>query len=230
MTPVIRALIIEDEAPVRRLLRHGLQGAGYHLIEASTGAEGLSLAAQHSPDVVLLDLGLPDMDGVLLLTELRAWYRGAVVVLSARGDERTKVAALDAGADDYVPKPFGFPELLARLRVALRHTAHDAAADDPVVRLGGIEIDRAARRVRREGEDVHLTPTEYKLLMALIQHRGKVLTQRQIVEAVWGPKPGDKAHDLRVYMARLRQKLDPDPSNPRLFQTELGVGYRVMED
>lgn len=229
MTDEIRALLIEDEAPVRRMLRHGLQGAGYRVLEASTAAEGLSLLAQYRPELVLLDLGLPNLDGAAALVELRAWYRGAVIVLSARDDERAKIEALDAGADDYVTKPFSFPELLARSRVALRHVARaEGELAEPLLRLGEVEIDRAARQVRCAGAEVRLTPTEYKLLLALAAHPGRVLTQHQLVEAVWGPRPGDKAHDLRVYMARLRQKLDPDPANPRLFRTELGVGYRVM--
>lgn len=227
MSEGARVLIIDDEAPVRRFLRHGLEGAGYRVVEAASGREGLSLAAQYVPELVVLDLGLPDMDGVEVCRELRAWFQGAVVVLSARDQEQSKVVALDEGADDYVTKPFGFPELLARLRVALRHVARGQGATDPVLRVGPLEIDLAARRVKRDGVEVHLTQTEYKLLALLARQTGKVVTQKQIITELWGPRAGDKSHDLRVYMAHLRQKLEPEGARPGLFQTELGVGYRM---
>lgn len=223
-----RVLVIDDELAVRRFLRHGLEGAGYRVIEASAGDEGLSLAAQHLPDLVLLDLGLPDMDGIALCRALRSWYRGAVIVLSARDQEPVKVRALDEGADDYVTKPFGLPELQARMRVAMRHVTQAGATPEPVLHLGSITLDLAARTVHRDAEQIHLTPTEYRLLVALARAPGKVLTQRHLIAEVWGPRAGEKAHDLRVYMARLREKLEIDPSNPVVFQTELGVGYRLL--
>lgn len=223
-----RLLIIEDEPPVRRFLRHGLEGAGYRVLEAATAREGLSLAAQYVPELVIVDLGLPDLDGLELCRELRGWYRGAIVVLSARDQESVKVQALDGGADDYVTKPFGFPELLARLRVALRHAARAGDAAEPVLRAGAIRVDLAARRVLLGEREVHLTPTEYRLLVVLARAAGKVVTQRQLIAEVWGPRAGDKAHDLRVYMARLREKLEPEPGASEVFQTELGVGYRLV--
>ncbi len=228
MSEAPRALIIDDEQPVRRFLRHGLEGAGLRTLEASTGREGLSLAAQYVPELILLDLGLPDMDGVDLCRALREWYRGGILVVSARDQEAVKVRALDEGADDYVTKPFGMPELLARVRVALRHAATLGQAPDPVLSLGPLTLDLAARRVLRGEDEVHLTPTEYRLFVVLARAAGKVVTQRQLITEVWGPRAGDKAHDLRVYMARLREKLEPDGQSPEIFQTELGVGYRLL--
>jgi two-component system KDP operon response regulator KdpE len=228
MTDTPRVLIVDDQLPVRRFLRHGLEGPGCRVLEATDGREALSLAAPYLPDVVLLDLGLPDQDGVEVCRALREWFAGAIVILSARDQESAKVEALDAGADDYITKPVGFPELLARLRVALRHVAAQGGGSEAVLKLGTITLDLSARRVLRDGSDVHLTPTEYRLLVVLARAAGKVVTQRQLIGEVWGPRAGDKAHDLRVYMARLREKLDPDPDSPEVSQTELGVGYRLM--
>ena len=225
--PKPTVLVIDDELQIRRLLRVCLEANGYRVTEAATGQEGILQAAQHPPDVVLLDLGLPDMDGVAVLKRLREWSRLPVVVLSVRDREEDKIAALDQGADDYVTKPFATGELLARLRVAQRHTL--PAAEDSVFRSGDLEVDLAARVVRLGGQEVKLTATEYSLLRLLAQHAGKVLTQRQILKEVWGPNAVEQTHYLRVYMAHLREKLERDPSKPRLFVTEAGVGYRLMQ-
>jgi two-component system, OmpR family, KDP operon response regulator KdpE len=221
------ALVIDDELQIRRLLRVCLEANGYRVSEAATGKEGLAEAAQRPPDVLLLDLGLPDMEGVVVLKRLREWSRVPVVVLSVRDREEDKIAALDNGADDYVTKPFATGELLARLRVAQRHAL--PAAENSVFRSGDLEVDLAARVVKLGGQEVKLTATEYSLLRLLVQHAGKVLTQRQILKEVWGPNAVEQTHYLRVYMAHLREKLERDPSQPRLFLTESGVGYRLME-
>jgi two-component system KDP operon response regulator KdpE len=221
-------LVIEDDPQVRRFLRAGLPPQGYQLIEAETGGEGVILAAQHLPDVVLLDLGLPDIDGMEVIHQLRAWSTAPIVVLSARELERQKIAALDAGADDYLTKPFGFGELLARVRVALRRAARrDDEPASSTFEVGPLAVDLAARRVLLDGEDVHLTPIEYKLLTVLVRYAGKVVTHRQLLEAVWGPRAsaGQTAH-LRVHMMHLRRKLE---RAGRLFTTEPGVGYRLEE-
>lgn len=218
-------LAIEDEPQMRRFLRNSLQPQHYRLIEASTGQEGLSLAAQYVPDLILLDLGLPDLDGIEVLHRLRAWTQAPVLVLSAREQERQKVEALDAGADDYLTKPFGFPELLARMRVALRHARRADAVDPERLDVAPIAIDLVARRVTVNGDEVHLSPIEYKLLVHLARHAGKVLTHKQLLEAVWGPKGAAHAHYLRVYMTNLRRKLETD--GQRLFVNEPRVGYRL---
>ncbi len=220
------ALVIDDEVQIRRLLRACLEGNGYRVAEATTGQEGIREAAQHPPDVVLLDLGLPDMDGVSVLKRLREWTRVPVVVLSVRDREEDKVAALDNGADDYVTKPFGTAELLARLRVAQRHAT--PAAESPVFVSGDLEVDLTARVVRLKGKEVKLTATEYSLLRLFVQHAGKVLTHRQILREVWGPAYVEQTHYLRVYIAHLREKLEGDPSKPRLISTEPGIGYRFL--
>lgn len=222
------ALVIDDELQIRRLLRVCLEGNGYRVLEAATGQEGITQAAQHPPDVVLLDLGLPDMDGVTVLKRLREWSRVPVVVLSVRDREEDKVAALDNGADDYVTKPFGTAELLARLRVAQRHTL--PAAESPVFRSGDLEVDLTARLVKLKGREVKLTATEYSLLRLFIQHAGKVLTHRQILKEVWGPGYVAQTHYLRVYIAHLREKLESDPTKPRLITTEPGIGYRLLTE
>ena len=221
-------LVVDDELQIRRLLRVSLEGNGYRVLEAATGQEGLTQAAQHPPDVVLLDLGLPDMEGVAVLKRLREWSHVPVVILSVRDREEEKVAALDHGADDYVTKPFGTAELLARLRVAQRHVL--PAGDSPVFRFGPLEVDLTARVVKRDGREVKLTATEYSLLKLFVQHAGKVLTHRQILNQVWGPNYVDQTHYLRVYVAHLRDKLEPDPAKPRLITTEPGVGYRLVVD
>lgn len=220
------ALVIDDELQIRRLLRVCLESKGYRVLEAATGQEGITQAAQYPPNVVLLDLGLPDMDGVTVLKRLREWTKVPVVVLSVRDREDDKIAALDNGADDYVTKPFSTGELLARLRVAQRHA--QPVPEDVVVRSGNLEIDLATRTVTVEGKPVKLTATEYNLLRLLAQHAGKVLTHRQILREVWGPNSQDQTHYLRVYMTHLREKLEKDPSQPMLLITEPGVGYRLV--
>ncbi len=222
--PVI--LLVEDEPQMRRFLRVALEGSGYRYLEAATGQEGLALAVQHRPEAILLDLGLPDMDGLDLVTRLREWSRTPVIVISARGQETDKVAALDAGADDYLTKPFGTSELLARIRVALRHSGPETA-DDPVFTLGRWQVDLAKRLVLVEGKEVHLTPLEYSLFTTLIRHAGKVVTHRQLLKEVWGGAAGAQPLYLRVYMTQLRHKLEEEPSRPKYLQTEPGVGYRL---
>jgi two-component system KDP operon response regulator KdpE len=222
------ALIIDDEVQIRRLLRVNLEANGYRVVEAATGQEGINQAAQWRPEVVILDLGLPDMDGVTVLKRLREWSRVPVVVLSVRDREEDKVAALDNGADDYVTKPFSTGELLARVRVALRHAQPGAEAS--LFRAGHVEVDLAARLVWVEGREVRLTATEYSLFRLFIQHAGKVLTHRQILREVWGPNAVEQTHYLRVYIAHLREKLEAEPSRPRLIVTEPGVGYRLVEE
>jgi two-component system KDP operon response regulator KdpE len=222
-------LVIEDEPHVRRFLRAGLISHGLRVLEARNGEEGIRLASQYVPDVVLLDLGLPDIDGLEVTKALRAWSAMAIIVLSARGQEGQKVAALDTGADDYLTKPFGFPELLARIRAALRRAVR--VESDPKARVftcGPLRVDLDLRRVYLDDEEVHLTPIEYKLLTVLIQHAGRVVTQKQLLEAVWGPEAVDQSHYLRVYMSYLRRKLEPDPARARFFVTEAGVGYRLQ--
>jgi two-component system KDP operon response regulator KdpE len=221
-------LIIEDEAPLRRYLRATLQSFGYRVEEAATGEDGRSLLLQLSPDVVLLDLGLPDGDGLELAQEIRGWSRVPIIIVSARGKEEDKIAALDLGADDYLTKPFGSGELLARIRVALRHSAESAGAPvEPVVAIGPLRMDFASREVFLDGLPVHLSPNEYGLLAVLVRHAGKVLTHNQLLHEVWGGVPAAQPTYLRVYMASLRKKLEPDPARPRLLITEPGVGYRL---
>ena len=220
------ALVIDDELQIRRLLRVSLEGNGYRVIEAATGQQGLSEAAQHPPDVVVLDLGLPDLDGVTILKRLREWSHVPVIILSVRDREEDKIAALDHGADDYVTKPFSTGELLARLRVAQRHAS--PTGDQTVFRTGALEVDLAARVVKLNGKEVKLTATEYSLLRLFVQHSGKVLTHRQILKEVWGPNYTEQTHYLRVYIAHLREKLEAEPSKPRLIMTEPGVGYRFI--
>ena len=219
-------LVIDDEVQIRRLLRVNLESNGYRVLEAASGQEGITQAAQWRPDVVILDLGLPDMDGVAVLKRLREWSRAPVVVLSVRDREEDKVAALDNGADDYVTKPFSTGELLARLRVAQRHA--QPAGEASVFHAGALEVDLAARRVKRDGREVRLTATEYSLLRLFVQHAGKVLTHRHLLREVWGPNAIEQTHYLRVYIAHLREKLEPEPSKPQLIVTEPGVGYRLM--
>lgn len=226
--PAPAVVVIEDERPIRRFLRVMLEGHGYRLFEAATGAEGLVEAASRQPDVVILDLGLPDMEGLEVIRRLREWTAVPIIVLSARGQERDKVAALDAGADDYIAKPFGAGELLARIRVALRHAAGASReGGDATFTVEGLEVDLARRHVRRDGQEIHLTPTEYRLLAALVRQAGKVLTHRQLLTEVWGPSHAEESHYLRVYMAQLRRKLEADPAQPRYLLTEPGVGYRL---
>jgi len=220
------ALVIDDELQMRRLLRVCLEANGYRVAEAATGQDGIAEAAQHPPDVVILDLGLPDMEGFAVLKRLREWSRVPVVVLSVRDREEDKIAALDAGADDYVTKPFSSGELLARLRVAQRHAA--PTSETTVFRSGQLEVDLAARVVKVKGNEVKLTATEYSLLRLFVQHAGKVLTHQQILREVWGPNYVEQTHYLRVYLAHLREKLEATPAQPELLITEPGVGYRLI--
>ena len=229
--PAPLILLIEDEPQMRRFLRAALGAQDYRLVEAATAREGLAQAASRNPDVILLDLGLPDRDGLEVTRELREWSATPIIVLSARGREQDKVAALDLGADDYLTKPFGVEELLARIRVALRHAAlPPGAPPEPVFEAGDLKVDLIRREVTRRGVAVHLTPTEYKLLTLLIRHAGKVLTHRQLLKEVWGTNYAEQSHYVRVYMAQLRQKLEEDPSRPRLLVTEPGVGYRLKTE
>ena len=221
------ALIIDDEVQIRRLLRLTLEAHGYRVFEAANGQSGLVEAGQRRPDVVLLDLGLPDLDGVTVLKRLREWSRVPVVVLSVRDQEEDKIAALDHGADDYVTKPFSTGELLARLRVAQRHTL--PAPEVAVFRSGEVEVDFVRRAVSRAGKEVKLTATEYSLLALLARHAGRVMTHRQLLREVWGPNAVEHTHYLRVYVAHLREKLEADANQPQLLVTEAGVGYRLME-
>ena len=222
-------LVVEDEPALRRFLRAALATNGYRLIDASTLGEARIAAITHHPELVLLDLGLPDGDGLAFVRELRGWSSRPILVVSARGREQDKVEALDAGADDYLTKPFGTSELLARMRVALRHAAH-LAQPAVVQTFGDLHVDLAARDVRRAGEPVHLTPQEHRLLAELVKHAGKVLTHRHLLREVWGPAHMEDTHYLRVYMAQLRAKLEADPARPKLLKTEPGVGYRLVAE
>ena len=226
MKPLI--LLIEDDAQIRRFLRAALDAEGYRLQESVTAEEGLAQAQSRQPDLILLDLGLPDRDGLEVIRSVREWGKIPILVLSARGQEKDKIAALDLGADDYVPKPFAVGELLARIRAALRRST--AAAGGTVIRFGAVEVDLEKRVVRVDAQDVHLTPNEYKLLQVLIQHAGKVLTQRQLLNEVWGPQHTEQAQYLRVYIAQLRRKLERNPARPKHLQTEPGVGYRLITE
>jgi len=227
--PVV--VLIEDEPQIRRFLRATLTGQGYRLFEAPTGADGLVEVGSRQPDVVIIDLGLPDMDGIEVIRRLREWTAVPIIVLSARGQERDKVTALDVGADDYVSKPFGAGELLARIRVALRHAAGAShEGDEAEFRVGELQVDLLRRHVAVGGTEVRLTPTEYKLLTTLIRHAGKVVTHQQLLREVWGPAHTDQAHYVRIYMAHLRHKLETEPARPRYLLTESGVGYRLAVD
>ncbi len=223
-------LIIEDESQMRKFLKASLASHGFRLIEAGSGREGESLVAANSPDLVLLDLGLPDGDGIDLVRRLREWTKVPILVVSARGREADKVLALDAGADDYLTKPFGVSELLARIRVAFRHAqASTTTPKVPVLTIGPLSIDVERREVSVSGAIVHLTPIEYKLLLLLAQNAGKVLTHRQILHDVWGPAYAGQTHYVRVHMAELRKKIEPEPARPRLLITEPAVGYRMRD-
>lgn len=227
--PVV--VLIEDEPQIRRFLRATLAGQGYRLFEAPTGADGLVEVGSRQPDVVIVDLGLPDMDGLDVIRRLREWSAVPIIVLSARGQERDKVTALDAGADDYVSKPFGAGELLARIRVSLRHAAGASReADEAAFQVGELQVDLLRRHVAVGGTEVRLTPIEYRLLTTLIRHAGKVVTHQQLLREVWGPAHTDQAHYVRIYMAHLRHKLEAEPARPRYLLTEPGVGYRLAAD
>ncbi|HZQ58725.1 MAG TPA: response regulator [Acidimicrobiales bacterium] len=219
-------LVVDDEAPMRRTLDIGLRAGGYDVALAATGEEALALAARDEPDAVILDLGLPGIDGIQVAKGLRGWSSVPIIVLSARGTEPVKVAALDAGADDYVTKPFGMDELLARLRAALRRA--NQPFDATTVRTADFSVDLLAKTVTGPDGEVRLTPTEWQILELLVRHRGQLVSQRQLLRDVWGPEYRNETHYLRVYMSQLRRKLEPDPAHPRYFITEPGMGYRLM--
>ncbi|MEA3529097.1 response regulator [Nocardia implantans] len=224
-----KVLVIDDEPQIVRALRINLSVRGYEVITAATGGAALRAAADRHPDVVILDLGLPDMDGIEVLAGLRGWTSAPVIVLSARTDSADKVEALDAGADDYVTKPFGMDELLARLRAAVRRGATDPDASAPVVTTDSFTVDLAAKKVTKRGETVHLTPTEWGMLEMLVRNRGKLVGRRELLREVWGPSYATETHYLRVYLAQLRRKLEDDPSRPKHLLTEAGMGYRFQE-
>ena len=221
-------LVVEDEPQMLRFLRTSLTTHGYRLVESTTATDGLAQATARNPDLVLLDLGLPDLDGLEVTKRLREWSRTPIIVLSARGQDEDKINALDAGADDYLTKPFSVGELLARMRVALRHVAEaSSSVDEPVFTVDDLKVDLGARQVFVAGNEVHLTPTEYRLLTTLVRHAGKVVTHRQLLKEVWGPTYVEHTQYLRVFMGQLRQKLEPDPAKPRYLINEPGVGYRL---
>lgn len=229
------AILIEDEPQIRRFVRAALEGEGWQVFESDTAQRGLVEVGTRKPDLLIVDLGLPDVDGLEVIRDVRGWSNVAIVVLSARTDESDKIAALDAGADDYITKPFGVGELLARVRANLRRPraaagegSSNATKTDPVFRFGEVAVDRVARLVRRAGVEVHLTPIEYRLLTVLISNAGRVMTHRQLLREVWGPSHAEQSHYLRIYMGHLRQKLEADPAQPRHLLTEIAVGYRLM--
>lgn len=225
-SPALQVLVIDDEPAIRALLRTTLTAEGYHVVEAGSAREGATLAGNRRIDLFLVDLGLPDGDGVALIREIRSWTKRPILVLSARTQEMQKVQALDAGADDFVSKPFGVAELHARIRVALRHAG--MPAEGSVLTLGDVSIDLLARSVSRAGQPIRLTATQWRLLEVLARHAGRVVTRHQLLREVWGPGHGEQGHYLRIYVRQLRQKLEVDPTNPRFLQTELGVGYRLL--
>ncbi|HKE48786.1 MAG TPA: response regulator [Rhodanobacteraceae bacterium] len=229
--PRTTLLLIEDDPQIQRFLSTALDAHGYTLAVAGTGEEGLKAAATRQPDILIVDLGLPDISGLDVIRRAREWYARPILVLSARDKETDKVAALDLGADDYLTKPFGIGELLARLRVAERHlAARSGAPGDAKVRIGDVTVDLSAHRVQRNGADIHLTPIEYQLLTTLARHRGKVLTHRQLLREIWGAAHVESPQYLRIYMRALRQKIEADPARPRWLLTEVGVGYRLADD
>ena len=223
----INVLIVEDEKEIRRFVRSALESEGWRVFDADTLQRGLIEAGTRKPDLIILDLGLPDGDGLDFIRDLRQWSSIPVIVLSARSEESDKVVALDAGADDYLSKPFGVAELLARVRVSLRRHAQQNQ-ESPLIQFSDVEVDLINRRVSRAGEDLHLTPLEFRLLTELIANAGKVLTQRQLLSTVWGPNYVEHSHYLRIYMGHLRQKLEAEPARPKHLLTETGVGYRFM--
>lgn len=223
-----RVLIIDDEPQIRRLLKVSLAAYGYDIHESCNGEEGIQRTAAFKPDLILLDLGLPDMDGKAVVETIREWSRVPIVVLSARDQENEKIAALDAGADDYITKPFSMGELLARLRVALRHAV--STEGSPLIFCGDLKIDLVARHVTLRDQEIKLTPTEYEILKVLAQNMGRVLTHRQLLKAVWGNAYHNDTHYIRVFIGQLRRKVEPNPSQPRYIITESGVGYRLIAD
>ena len=230
MSQDLTLLLIEDEPEIRRFLRTTLPAHGFRLHEAVTGKDGLTEAKARNPDLVLLDLGLPDLEGNEVIRQIREWTTTPIIVLSARDQEQVKVAALDLGADDYITKPFGVNELLARVRTALRHATRTGDGGESVFVLDNLKVDLGRRQVFASGKEVHLTPIEYKLLTTLIRYAGRVMTHRQLLKEVWGPLHVDEGHYLRVYMRQLRNKLERNPAHPRYLMTELGVGYRLRTE
>ncbi|MCG7582322.1 response regulator [Mycolicibacterium sp. OfavD-34-C] len=226
MTGKVRVLVVDDEPQILRALRINLSVRGYDVVTVTNGTDALRAAAEFRPEVVILDLGLPDMSGIEVLGGLRGWLSAPVIVLSARTDSSDKVQALDAGADDYVTKPFGMDELLARLRAAVRRAAASVDADEPVVETASFTVDLAAKKVTKNGAEVHLTPTEWGMLEMLVRHRGKLVGREEMLREVWGPAYAKETHYLRVYLTQLRRKLEDDPSHPRHLLTEAGMGYR----
>lgn len=226
MTGKVRVLVVDDEPQILRALRINLSVRGYDVVTVTNGTDALRAAAEFRPEVVILDLGLPDMSGIEVLGGLRGWLSAPVIVLSARTDSSDKVQALDAGADDYVTKPFGMDELLARLRAAVRRAAASVDADEPVVETASFTVDLAAKKVTKNGAEVHLTPTEWGMLEMLVRHRGKLVGREELLHEVWGPAYAKETHYLRVYLTQLRRKLEDDPSHPRHLLTEAGMGYR----
>jgi two-component system KDP operon response regulator KdpE len=224
--PRATILVVEDEPEIRRFLRSSLGAEGYRVVEAESGARGAIDAGTHKPDLAIVDLGLPDVDGIEVIRKIRGWSPMPILVLSARAQERSKIEALDAGADDYVTKPFGVGELLARVRVALRHATQPQSGK--ILAMGSVRVDFEKRQARRDGAEVHLTPIEFRLLAALAKHLGMVVTHRQLLREVWGPSHVEHTHYLRIYMKQLREKLEADPVRPRHLLTETGVGYRLL--
>ncbi|HAT30986.1 MAG TPA: two-component system response regulator KdpE [Janthinobacterium sp.] len=222
------ALLVEDEPQIRRFVRSALEEEGWQIFESATMQRGLIDAGTRRPDLIVLDLGLPDGDGIDFITDIRAWSSVPIIVLSARVDERDKIAALDAGADDYLTKPFGVGELLARVRATLRRQRQPGASVDGVIRFGDVTADLKARMVTRAGQMVHLTPTEFRLLSVLVTNAGRVVTNPQLLREVWGPSHSESGHYLRIYMGHLRQKLENDPTQPVYLLTETAVGYRLL--
>lgn len=230
-TDAPQILVIEDEHPIRKFVRISLESHDYRVRDAGTAAEGLAAATSAPPDAIILDLGLPDRDGLDVIRTLREWSTVPIIVLSARGRESDKIAALDAGADDYLTKPFGVGELLARIRVALRHrSSPPTPAAEAIFTVGGLQVDHIRRTVHLNTEELHLTPTEYRLLTTLVRHAGKVVTHRQLLKEVWGPDSVYENQYLRVYMGQLRRKIEADPARPRYLKTEAGVGYRLLDE
>ncbi|HET9870586.1 MAG TPA: response regulator [bacterium] len=224
-------LVIEDEPPIRRFLRVSLENRNLKTLEAAGGEEGLALAASHNPDIILLDLGLPDLDGLVVLERLRQWASTPIIILSARGKEEDKVKALESGADDYLTKPIGVEELNARIKVALRHAQRAAGGPaEPVLKSGSLKVDLEKRQVFVSAKEVHLTPIQYKLLSALARQAGKLVTQSELLREIWGPSGGASSHYLRIYIHQLRHKLEENPANPQYLITETGIGYRLRVD
>jgi two-component system KDP operon response regulator KdpE len=223
-------LVVEDEAPIRRFLKAALEAQGFKLLEATTGAQAIAMAASHNPDIILLDLGLPDIDGLEVIQRIREWSHTPIIVISARGKDKEKVDGLDAGADDYLAKPFSVEELSARMRVAIRHVSQSRIGKEgPIFQTGDLRVDLASRMVWLAGQEIHLTPIEFKLLSVLVRHSGRVITQGQLLKEVWGHGSDEQAHYLRNYIHHLRHKLETDPARPGYLRTEPGVGYRLRD-